>query len=87
MRINGRRLDKEDEIKEGLVNAFQNLFSASDCWRPPLPKLLFNVIGPKEASKLEKVFTKKEIWAAILKLDGDKAPSPDGFPIAFWSFC
>ena len=87
MRINGRRLDKEDEIKEGLVNAFQNLFSAPYCWLPPLLKLLFNVIGPKEASKLEKVFTEKEIWAAILELYGDKAPSLDGLPIPFWSFC
>ena len=81
--INGRRLDKEDEIKEGLVNAFQNLLSAPNCWRPPLPGLLFNVIGPEEASKLEEVFTEKEIWAAISELNGDNAPGPDGFPIAF----
>ena len=85
--INGRRLDKEVEIKEGLVNAFQNMFSALDCWRPPLPGLSFNVIGPEEPSKLEEVFTEKEIWAAISKLNGDKAPDPNGFPIAFWSFC
>ena len=53
--INGRRLDKEDEIKEGPVSAFQNLLSALDCWRPPLPGLPFNVIGPEEASKMEEV--------------------------------
>ena len=78
--INGRRLDKEDEIKEGLVNAFQNLLSAPNCWRPPLPGLSFNVIGPEEASKLEEVFTEKEIWVAISELNGDNAPGPDGFP-------
>ena len=85
--INGRRLDKEVEIKEVLVNAFQNMFYALDCWRPPLPGLSFNVIRPEEPSKLEEVFTEKEIWAAISKLNGDKAPGPNGFPIAFWSFC
>ena len=69
------------------MNAFQNMFFALDCWRPPLPGLSFNVIGPEEPSKLEKVFTEKEIWAAISKLNGDKAPGPNGFPIAFWSFC
>ena len=85
--INGRRLNQEDEIKEGLVNAFQNLLSAPDCWRPPLPRLPFNVIGLEEASKLEVVFTEKEIWVAISELNGDKASGLDGFPIAFWSFC
>ena len=59
--INGRRLVKEDEIKEGLVNAFQNLFSTPNYWCPPLPGLSFNVTGPEEASKVEEVFTKKEI--------------------------
>ena len=49
--------------------------------------LHFNVIGPEEASKLEEVFTKKEIWATISELNGDKAPGTDGFLIAFKSFC
>ena len=43
------------------MNAFQNLFSTPDCWRPPLLGLPFNVIRPEEASKVEEVFTKKEI--------------------------
>ena len=81
--INGRRLDKEDEIKECLVNAFQNLLSAPDCWCPPLLGLPFNVIGLEEAANLEEAFTEKEIWAAISELNGDKAPGLDGFPIAF----
>ena len=85
--INVRRLDKKDELKEGLVNVFQNLLLAPNCWCPPLPGLPFNVIGPKEASKLEEVLTEKEIWAAISELNEDKALSPDGFPIVFWSFC
>ena len=59
--INGRRLDNEDEIKEGLVNEFQNLLAAPDCWRPPLLGLPFNVIGLEEASKLEEDFSEKEI--------------------------
>ena len=84
--INGRRLDKEVEIKECLVNAFQNLLSALDCWRRPLLGLPFNVIGLEEAANLEEAFTEKEIWAAISELNGDKAPGPDGFHIAFWSF-
>ena len=42
IRINGRRLEKEAKIKEGLVNAFQNLLFAPGCCRPPLLGLPFN---------------------------------------------
>ena len=43
--INGRRLAQDTEIKEGLVDAFQNLLSAPNSWRPPLPDLPFYVVG------------------------------------------
>ena len=49
----------------------------------PTPGLPFNVIGLEEASKLEEVFTEKEIWTTISELNRDKAPGPDDFPIAF----
>ena len=84
--INGKRYDKENEIKEGLVNAFQNLLSAPDGWRPSLPDLALNEIGNEEAARLEDIFSEEEIWAAISGLNSEKAPGPDGFPIAFWSF-
>ena len=84
--INGRRCVKEPEIKEGLVGAFQSLLSALSNWCPPFPDLRFNVIGPDQVSKLEEMFTDEEILAAISRLNGDKAPGPDGFPLAFWSF-
>ena len=72
--------------KEGLVDAFQNLLSAPNSWRPPLPDLLFNVIGDVQVAKLEEMFTEEEILAAISWLSGDKAPGKDGFPLAFWDF-
>ena len=59
--INGKRLDKEVKIKEGLVNEFQNLLSAPYCWPPPFLGFIFKVIGPENASKLEEAFLEKEI--------------------------
>ena len=84
--INGRRLEKEAEVKEGLVGAFQSLLSASNNWRPPYPDLHFNLIGVDQSAKLEEMFTEEEVRAAVAGLNDDKAPGPDGFPIAFWSF-
>ena len=83
--INGRRLDKEVEIKEGLIAAFKNLLSAPRVWRPSLPELSFNEIESGVAAKLEEVFSEEEIWTGISGLNGDKAPGLDGFPLAFWS--
>ena len=35
---------------------------------------------------MEETFSDDEIWTAICGLNNDKAPGPDGFPIAFWAF-
>ena len=83
---NGGRLVKEPEIKKGLVGAFQSLLSASNNWCPPFLNLPYNLIGKDQAAKLEEMFTEEEILAAVSGLNGDKAPSPNGFPLAFWSF-
>ena len=32
------------------------------------------------------MFTEEEVLATVSGLNDDKAPGPDGFPIAFWSF-
>ena len=81
--INSKMKEKEAEIKVGLIDAFKNLFSAPSEWRPSLPDLSFNEVGLEAASKLEEVFSEEEIWTAISGLNGDKAPGPDGFPLAF----
>ena len=86
IRINGRNLTKEGEVKEGLVCAFQSLLSAPINWNLSFPDLNFKVIGEDQAAKLEEMFTEEEILAAVSGLNVDKAPGPDGFPLAFWSF-
>ena len=73
-------------FQEGLVGVFQNLLSAPNSWRPPLPDISFNVIGDEQGAKLEEMFTEEEILATISGLSGDKASGPDGFPLAIWSF-
>ena len=84
--INGRKLDKEADIKEGLVDAFQNLLSAPGGWSPSLLDLNLNKTGFEEAASLEENFSENKIWTAISGLNSDKAPGPNGFPLAFWSF-
>ena len=86
IRINGRNLVKEAEVKEGLVRAYQSLLSVPTNWRLPFPEIYVNLIGEDHCAKLEEMFTEEEILAAVSELNDDKAPGPDGFPLAFWSF-
>ena len=44
------------------------------------------VLGTEDAGSLEVRFFKEEVFAAISSLNGEKAPRPDSFHIAFWSF-
>ena len=39
-----------------------------------------------EAVSLEAPFTEEEVHGALADLNGDKAPGPDGFTVAFWQF-
>ena len=68
------------------MNAFQSLLSAPGRWCLTLPGISFNEIRSEEATKLEEAFIEEEIWKAISRLNGDKAPGPEGFLLAFWSF-
>ena len=84
--IHGWRLVKEPEIKAGMVDAFQSLLFDPNSWCPSFPNLPFNSIGVEQVAKLEEMFIEEEIRATVFGLNGDKAPGPDGFPLAFWSF-
>ena len=39
-----------------------------------------------DASALETPFTEEEVFDALFGCNGDKAPRPDGFSMAFWQF-
>ena len=60
--INGRRLVKEPEIKEGLVGAFQSLLSALNSWCPPFPNPSFNMIGEDQAASWKKCSQRRKSW-------------------------
>ena len=54
--------------------------------RPSISGLSFKEIGRNVAAKLEDPFTVEEVLTVLSSLNGDKAPSLNGFFIAFWQF-
>ncbi|RVW40785.1 LINE-1 retrotransposable element ORF2 protein [Vitis vinifera] len=87
IKINGRWLEEEREVREGVVNAFQQLLSEDQSWKFDIEGLQLKSLNHAEAEGLEQPFTEAEIHLALMGMNGDKAPGPDGFTVAFWQFC
>ncbi|RVW22558.1 putative ribonuclease H protein [Vitis vinifera] len=56
--INGVRLTEDQDMREGIANAYQQLLSESPGWKADIGGLLLNQISPSEAGWLKKVIGK-----------------------------
>ncbi|RVW16672.1 LINE-1 reverse transcriptase-like [Vitis vinifera] len=80
-------VEEEREVREGVVNAFQQLLSEDQSWKSDIEGLQLKSLNHAKAEGLEQPFTEAEIHLALMGMNGDKAPGPDGFTVAFWQFC
>ncbi|RVX07712.1 LINE-1 reverse transcriptase-like [Vitis vinifera] len=87
IKINGVELVEEQEVREGIVKAFQHQLREDPGWRADLEGLQLKSLDLSEAEALEVPFTEEEIFSALMDMNGDKAPGPDGFTVAFWQAC
>ena len=87
IKINGVWLSEEQEVREGVANAFQQLLSENSDWKANIGGLQLKQISQQEAELLELPFSESEVLAALMDMNGDKAPRPNGFTVAFWQSC
>ncbi|RVW46326.1 LINE-1 reverse transcriptase-like [Vitis vinifera] len=87
IKINGVWRAEEQEVREGIVQNFQQLLTEEPSWRADIEGLHLPRLNSCEAEGLEVPFTMEEIHAALMGMNGDKAPGPDGFTGAFWQTC
>ncbi|RVW34514.1 hypothetical protein CK203_109533 [Vitis vinifera] len=85
--VRGVRLNKEEELKEGIGSYFKSLFEEPLVRRPDVESGLFKILDSFDNEILEEQFSEEEVSKALSDLGGDKAPRPDGFTLAFWKFC
>ena len=55
--------------------------------RPALDDVDFFSISVEDASWLDRPFKEEEVFEVIHECNGDKAPGPDGFSMAFFQSC
>ena len=83
IKINGEWLSEEQEVREGIANAFHQLLSEDTGWKADIGRLQLDQISQQEEENLESLFTENEVHTALMEMNGDKAPGPDGFTMAF----
>ena len=79
--------EDEEEVRSKVVHFYQSLYTEFDTWRPSMDGLEFSSIGEDERLELERVFSKEEVVKVLQEMEGDKAPGPDGFTMAFFQKC
>ena len=84
IKINGGWLIKDQEIREGVVNAFHFFLADELEWRVEIDGLPFEVLNHEEANSLEVPFREEEICGALFDINGDKALGAGGFTLTFW---
>ena len=63
---------------------YHSLYQESEAWKPEVDGLAFDSIKPTDRDLLERPFDKEEVVQVLQNLQGDKAPRPDGFTMAFF---
>ncbi|GKU99946.1 hypothetical protein SLEP1_g12720 [Rubroshorea leprosula] len=81
--VEGKELRQVEDIKQGVMKYFANLFSDEGWQRPTLEGLSFKSISEEDRSMLIEPFTEEEVKAAVWNCDSTKAPGPDGFTFGF----
>ena len=84
IKIDGVWLLEEQEMREGVAHAYQQMLFEDSGWKADTGRLQLDQISQQEAENLEIPFSKNEIQLALMEMNGDKAPGPDGFTMAFW---
>ncbi|RVW27976.1 hypothetical protein CK203_094127 [Vitis vinifera] len=60
IKINGEWLSEEQEVREGIANAFHQLLSEDTGWKVDIGRLQLDQISQQEAENLESLFTEDE---------------------------
>ena len=62
IKVNGRSLTKESEIKEEISRNFQALLTDPGEWKPSIDGLNFERLEVEDVERLEKLFSDKESY-------------------------
>ena len=78
-------LSSDQGIIEGCISHFyRQLYSETEVHRPFLDEVVFSSIFKEDVNWLDRPCKEDEVFRVVLDFNGDKAPGPDGFSVAFF---
>ncbi|GLT40913.1 hypothetical protein SLA2020_150100 [Shorea laevis] len=83
LQVGDQHMDQVQEIKEGVADYFENLFTEERWQRPHLDGIDFKKISAEDNSLLLAPFNEEEVKRAVWSCGCSKAPGPDGFNFKF----
>jgi hypothetical protein len=87
LEFDGVYYEEEAEMREHVVQFYENMFCEAEEWRLHVDGVHFASISEDEQAVLERRFDREEIIQVLKDFQGDKAPDPDGFTMAFFQKC
>ena len=87
LKVNGVIYEDKSEIADQAVQFYKNLYKETEEWRPFVEGLEFDQLEGLKRDWLERKFEKEEVLRVVKELEGDKAPGPNGFSMAFYHHC
>ena len=87
LEVDGVVYEEIQDIRNQVVHFYELLYQENEGWRPKFDELPLDSIREVDRVLLERKFEKEEILHVIQKANGDKAPGPDGFTMAFFQQC
>jgi hypothetical protein len=75
------------DIRDQAVHFYELLYQENEGWKPKFDELPLDSIREMDRAMLERKFEKEEILHVLQEANGDKAPGPDGFTMAFFQQC
>ena len=85
--VDGELSSDPEAIAECISRFYRQLYSENVTHRPVLDDVEFSRISEEDALWLERPFDEDEVFGVINGFNGDKAPGPDGFSMAFFQPC
>ena len=77
-------MSDEQKWRTGIVDPFKQLLTEDSEWKTDIGGLNLNQISQQETDTLEFPFMEDEVHSTLMDMNGDKAPGPDDFTMAFW---
>ena len=87
LEVNGVIYENESEMADQAVQFYKKLYTETEEWRPFVEGLEFDQLEGLERDWLERRFEQEEVFRVVKEMEGDKAPGPNGFSLAFYHHC